>query len=88
MSDEPKLMRVWITQYALTQGIFEKDVEWREGSSTVARSAPYLTIYRKPDWHLTKAEAVGQAEAMREKKVASLIRSIERLKALTFQCGP
>jgi hypothetical protein len=85
-------MKVFITKYALTDGIKEINGATHEiGISERMVSyvidgafASQAMCVHKPDWHLTKAEAVERAEAMRVAKIASLRKSIAKLEKLTF----
>lgn len=86
---ERTIFRAFITKYALTQGILEKEVEdcfhvspdmvsavdneWREHYHGEGK-----------DWHRTKEGAVKRAETMRAAKIASLKKQIARLENLTF----
>lgn len=81
-------MKVYITKYALTQGIFEAEAEECPGfKGMIEISGEYPEYYHGEgkDWHRTKAGAVKRAEEMREKKILSLQKQIERLKNLKFE---
>lgn len=78
---------MWITKYALTQGIFNLNVYHcveinKDMVSYVSAGMP--TYYYKPDWYLTKEEAVTRAETMRAKKISSLHKSVQKLDSLKF----
>lgn len=80
-------MKVWITKYALTQGVYEVEGEasFRDGMFCVPRSEKsFAAYYHKPDWHETKEEAIAQAEKMREAKVKSLERQLAKIQAMQF----
>lgn len=81
-------MKVWITKYALTQGIFTRDVEKaREypGLVTVKGSALWDSYHGEgKEWHRTRESAVKRAEQMRDKKIASLEKQLARIKGLSF----
>lgn len=78
-------MRVYITKYALTQGIFEVEVDACDGNpGLVADRARFVSHYRKPDWHLTREEAVSRARVMQASKLGALRRQIRHIEALTF----
>lgn len=74
-------MKVWITKYALTTGIYEIEAEITENGSAYDMHASLPTFYCKEgkDWHRTKEDAIQRAEAMRQKKIASLKKQIEKL---------
>lgn len=79
-------MDVWITKYALTQGIFEQKAELCE-EGMIEVKAEHTTYYHGEgkDWHRTKESAVKRAEEMRQKKIASLKKQIERLEEMRFE---
>jgi hypothetical protein len=83
MSEQIKT--VFISQYALTQGIFSVKARVCD-DSMIEDLSPQLvsSYYHKPHWHHTKEEAKAQAERMRQRKVASLEKQIAKLKAMTF----
>ena len=77
------MAKVWITKYALTQGIFEAegkvfsgeyfDIGCRDG------------LFTKNEWHHTKSEAIARAEEMRIAKLKSLDKQIKKISALKFE---
>jgi len=78
-------MKVWITKYAITRGIVEAESTPIEGDAVVAKIPDqWENYFRKPYWHETKEAAIAQAETMRQKKIKSLEREIEKIKKLTF----
>jgi len=78
-------MKVFVTKYALSSGIEEKEVE-ADARFPEMVSVPdqWDEIYHKPDWHLTKEAAAAHAEELRVKKIASLQKSIGKLEKLKF----
>lgn len=80
-------MKVWISRYALTKGIFEVEVKQSPFYSDLVSSQSGYPYYHKPDWHETKEEAIKRAEQMRVKKIASLRKQIEKLENLDFERG-
>lgn len=82
MSEE--LVKAYITQYALTRGIFATVVETTHIDTMVSTTSRFKQYFHKPDWHLTYEEAVARAEEMRQKKIASLEKQLAKLKAMTF----
>jgi len=84
-------MTAYITKYALTEGILELEVE--ESSNGYVRwpnpSIPTWSLYAsKNQWRKTREEAVILANAMRDKKVATLKKQVARIEALTFDTQP
>ncbi len=81
MPRKPKY--AYITRYALTQGIFKREVKEyydASGSITVRDRAPY----QKGDWHRTEKEAALKAEEMRLARIKSLEKQIQKLENLSF----
>ncbi|MDD5722669.1 MAG: hypothetical protein PHY29_02890 [Syntrophales bacterium] len=84
-------MKVWITKYALTDGIVECEVEAPSHDCpkmiVVKASSPgtYNQYFYKPDWHTTREEAVKRANVMKDKKLVSLRNQIEKIKELKFE---
>lgn len=82
-------MKVWITKYALTTGIYEAEVEDGHRDSIVV-TVPRIWFYVEhfhgegKDWHRTKESAVARAESMRIKKIASLKKSLSAFEKLRF----
>ena len=78
-------IKVYITKYALTKGIIEtEDVEICHNiSENRIRSKKYGCFYGN-DWQTTKEGAILRAEQMKEKKIQSFERQLEKLKGLKF----
>jgi hypothetical protein len=85
-------MRVWITKYALTEGIIETEARRCEGQGIrpgqmieleSTRYEPCGAYYHRPEWHETRRGAVERAEQMRQKKIASLRKQLAKLEAKT-----
>ena len=77
--------KVWITKYALSQGITEHMAEIKEGSAYPG--APFMSFYGfviGKDAHLTREEAVAAAEKQRQKKIASVKKQLTALEKLSF----
>lgn len=84
-------MRVWITKYALTQGIYEKEAELSfPGNEDMIEvitttSGPKEFYHHKgKDWHTSREDAVERAEQMREQKILSLKKQIKKLGEMKF----
>lgn len=80
-------MKVWITKYALTQGVLEKEVEQSSVTpNMVVSTANQFDCYHGEgrDWHRTPEAAADKAEEMRVFKIASLEKQIKKLKAMRF----
>lgn len=89
MSDAPQT--VWVTKYALTDGV-------REVQGELANSSPSMFVVRSKEhgrvdgyyhgegkeWHRTREAALARAEEMRIAKIASHEKSIAKLRKLSF----
>ena len=86
MSSSKKLVKAWISKYALTQGILQvSNAEMSEQILTYHDDVMIYSIYGKgKTWHLTLDEALDRAEEMRIKKIKSLKKQIKKLEAMTF----
>lgn len=81
------MSKVYITKYALTQGIFEKEIQDIKGGMVIVHSPCSINdvlYFHGKDWHLSRDEAVKRAEQMRASKIKSLKKAITDLEALTF----
>ena len=81
-------MKVWITKYALTRGIIEADVKLTSSDSVSILSRDLLLPthwFYKGDWFSDKESAIQKAEEMRQKKIASLKKQIEKLERMRFE---
>ena len=80
-------MKAWITKYALTEGIFVVDGDLHSDRMLCYRRGSDWEQYAHgegKDWHRTEISAITRAEQMRQAKIASLRRSIQKLEGLTF----
>lgn len=79
-------MKVYISKYALSVGVFEVDGELtREGGISYALPNRGLRQYHYgSDWHQTKEQAVARAEDMRIRKLKSLDKQIKKLSSIKF----
>ena len=81
-------MKVYITKYALTKGIIEKEVEPNTSISdkmvTEIKNG-HRNSYHKPFWYESKEEAIAHAEILRKAKLNSLKKSISKIEKLDFK---
>jgi hypothetical protein len=84
-------MKVWITKYALTQGIIETDGQ--RGSCypenciaimTHKNGHKYEQGFYSTEWHESLSDAINQAEKMRNNRIDSLKKQAKRLESLRF----
>lgn len=83
------LQKVFITKYALTSGIEEAELDVKENPEHFKKSCygkwkGWTQGFYNDDFHLTKEEALIDAEKRRKKKIESLKRQIAKLEKLSF----
>ena len=78
-------MQVFITKYALTNGIFEREAELCEAKMVRCKSLYSVEYYHGNDWYESFEDAKVQAELMRDKKITALERQIKKLEAMKFE---
>ena len=86
---ERQTKRVWVTKYALANGILQHNVEVCDpetSSNGMVRGLDLsmLTYFFKSDYRNTREEAVARAHKMRIKEIQSLKRRIKKLESMTF----
>lgn len=74
-------MKVWITKYALTTGVFQRVVKDVGDGMVVDERSGYPAYYHGDgrDWHRTRKSAAERVEVMRLAKLASLKKQIAKL---------
>jgi len=76
---------VYLTKYALSDGITERVFQKHADSGRYAFvDGVWGCVRPGKDLHATRDAAITAAKAMRDKKVASLRKQIERLEAIDF----
>ena len=85
-------MKVWITKYALTQGIYEADAEICSGTDFSGNmiciknySFPQYFHGKGKQWAETKEQAIVIADSIRKKKIESIYKQIYKLERLNFE---
>lgn len=77
-------IKVYVSKYALSDGIAEVEV-WDNRDGWVVKRAQYSVMYKLGrDAHLTREDAVKDAMKRRDKRVASLKAQITKLEAASF----
>ncbi len=81
--------KVFITKYALTQGIEEVLVESTHTPTMVSRvsgQGNFSEYYHGEgrDWHRTRPRAIARANEMLQRKIASLKKQIAKFEKLKF----
>ena len=82
-------MKVWITKYVLTQGIFEAEAKVCENVNIsmieICRCDNKEYYHGNGrEWHETEQSAIDMAEFMRHKKIISLKKQILKLENMKF----
>lgn len=78
-------MKVWITRFALTKGIIETDAEVCIAGGGSMIKTVNLGYFHKSDWYKEKSQAICRAQLMREAKIKSLKKTIEKLYSMEFK---
>lgn len=77
---------VYVTKYALTQGIFPMEAEiLQEGYARQLPRNAFGLFLTKSEYAMTKKEAIAQAEEKRIKKLKSLDKQAKKISALDFE---
>ena len=82
-------MKVWITKYALTQGVYEAEVEQSACAPSMVSQKQvntYALTYHgeNKEWHRTEAGARQRANEMVQTKIKSLKKSLAKFEKLVF----
>jgi hypothetical protein len=77
-------MKVWITKYALSEGIKEAESKSIESDYGYLSVEGYWSSFSRKEYATTKEDAIKQANDKRIKKIASLKKQISNLENLKF----
>lgn len=81
-------MKAYITKYLFTQGIIELNGYLSETDSNyfISKKGGWgRSVFSKNDWHETRELAVKRAQEMQKKKIKAIERTINKIKAMTFE---
>ena len=82
-------VKVWITQYALTTGVYTAIVALDPEKPRLAvehkPGFPSMVCYHKPHWWLTEAEARERFNQVRAAEQLRIAKQLERLATLKFK---
>ena len=88
-------MKVWITKYALTNGIIEAEIieQWNMRNDPVCVMVKYLCQSQNGNKYILDSDdfcfdyecAIQKAEEMRQKEIASLKKQIKKLEEMRFE---
>lgn len=87
------MVKVWVSKFALTEGIYEQEVEISKNFEHMAsyqgadNSIVKVHLYngtKKKDFHFTREDAVKDAEHRRDLRLKSLEKQLVKLKGMKF----
>jgi hypothetical protein len=83
-------MRVYITKYALTKGIYEVEGtvgEYAKGMVTVQKSENSYDYYHGEgvEWHRSYEDALKHAICLKNKRIAYLKKQIQKIERLFIE---
>ena len=83
---ERTALKVWISRYALSEGVFELCAETTSIDGMISDPTNRCRMFHNEgnEWHRTRAGAVAKADGMRLAKIASLKKQIAKLEKLKF----
>jgi hypothetical protein len=79
-------MKVWISKFALSKGIFQMEVNHTSDDGDVVHGEHFNECFygEGKQWHKTEEEAKARAEELRKKKIANLKNQIQKLEEMKF----
>jgi hypothetical protein len=78
-------MKVFITKYALSTGIIEKDADPCKTCPDMIEVRDSFHWYaHKGEWFLTREDAIKDANSRRAKKITSVKKQLAKLESMTF----
>ena len=80
----PQTTKIYITKYALSQGIFCCNAEINDGIAWIHETRP-AQLYSENEYFLTLKEAQQYAESRRQKKINSLKKQLLKMQSLEFK---
>lgn len=76
-------MKVWVTKWAVSQGIFlveAKETDWPDTIEVLPSVKGSLSYYlKKPYWYLTQADAIEHGTKMVSKAIVALRKKLNKL---------
>ncbi|MCL1655458.1 hypothetical protein M2T79_02535 [Elizabethkingia miricola] len=75
---------VYVTKYALTKGILEMEC-LLVSNNMIKTTNKYSQYFHLNEWFLSKEDAIKKAEQMRDKKLESLNKQVNKLTKLNFE---
>jgi hypothetical protein len=73
--------KIWVTKYLFTAGIIERETILKDGNDKMAwvGSGFERQCFFRPDWHLTREDAVEQAKRMIVSKRKSIQKQLAKV---------
>ena len=83
---ENRMTVVYITKWALTRGIIQMETEDTSTDMIVVKSVSGwgTQCFHKSEWHIAKKDAAKRANDMVAKKIASLKKSLSKIRNMIF----
>lgn len=78
-----KIFPVWITKYALSQGIYEATAEIVSETMIKVTEVEEHPFYHGKDWYFSEQAALIDFERRRMAKIDSLKKALRKLETLT-----
>lgn len=78
---EKETVKVWVSKYASTKGIYQAEVELEGGRAYTIHEFGFRQGLSAKEFHHTREAAVGAAIASLEKRIASLSRTTAQTNA-------
>jgi len=88
MKEKEPLTTVWITKYALSDGILKIQAEIHKNENLVVYLSPKTSLRQYAhgnDWHTSAFDAFQQAQHKLDLKIASLKKQIAKLEKLQIK---
>lgn len=82
---EQEKIKVWISKYALTKGVYEEEVRMNNRFPSTCSSIAHWKLYHRGEWHNDKTDAISRAEELRKLKLKSLKSQLEKIENLKFE---
>lgn len=76
-------MKVYVTTYALTKGIIEKNGNLAKTTNLIFKSDDGA-YFHKPNWYENLEDTRNKAETMRIDKILSLNKTLKKIEKLKF----
>ena len=78
-------MKCWITNYCLTKGIIELDIEFNQDGFGYCKKYPSWICLEDEDVHTARSSAVARANEVLRNKIASTEKSLSKLRGMSFK---